>query len=323
MTAFLFRRLLQGVAIVLTVATLTFVLIHAAPGEPFAGQLEDVRFTSAMRATLRKQYGLDQPLPVQYVRYMARLLRGDLDISLAQHRPVRTILAEALPRTLLLMSVALAAGFALGIVVGAAQAARAGTRVDRLASRATVALSALPDFWLGLALMLLFALRLRWFPVSGMIDVTLHDYMSPLGRARDVAWHLVLPALTMALLIAAVVARHQRQALLDVLPDDYIRSARAKGVSERVIVMRHALRNALLPIITLLGLALPAMVGGSVFIEVIFAWPGMGRTAVDALAARDYPVVLGATVVSSVLVVIGSVIADVVSAAVDPRLRHG
>lgn len=323
MIAFLLRRLLQGVAIVFTVATITFVLIHAAPGEPFAGQLDDTRLSASMRETLRRQYGLDQPLATQYVRYVARLARGDLDTSLAQQRPVRTILAEALPRTFLLMGAALVLGFALGIVVGAAQAARHGSALDRVASRLTVALSAIPDFWLALAFVLLFALRLRWFPVSGMQDETMHEFLTPLGRVRDIAWHLALPATTMALLFAAVVARHQRQALLDVLPDDYVRSARAKGVGERTIIMRHALRNALRPTITLFGLALPALVSGAIFVEFIFAWPGMGRTAVEALAARDYPLVLGTTLVASTLVVVGSIVADLLAALVDPRLRHG
>lgn len=221
------------------------------------------------------------------------------------------------------MSAALAAGFALGVVTGAAQAARAGTRLDRVAGRISVALSALPDFWLALALMLVFAMRLRWFPVSGMFDQTMHEYMSPMGKLRDVAWHLVLPATTLALIIGAVVARHQRQALVDILPEDFVRSARAKGVRERTVVMRHALRNALLPTITLLGLALPALVGGAVIIENIFGWPGMGRVALDAIAARDYPVVLGTTMVGSLLVVLGSLFADLLSAVVDPRLRRG
>ena len=323
MIPFLFRRLLQGLAILFMVATVTFALIHAAPGEPFAAQLEDARFTPEMSATLRRQYGLDAPLTTQYARFLTQLVRGDLGNSLSQHQPVRAILAQALPRTLVLMSAALAAGFALGVVTGAAQAARAGTRLDRVAGRISVALSALPDFWLALALMLVFAMRLRWFPVSGMFDQTMHEYMSPMGKLRDVAWHLVLPATTLALIIGAVVARHQRQALVDILPEDFVRSARAKGVRERTVVMRHALRNALLPTITLLGLALPALVGGAVIIENIFGWPGMGRVALDAIAARDYPVVLGTTMVGSLLVVLGSLFADLLSAGVDPRLRRG
>jgi len=323
MIPFLLRRLLQGVAIFFVVATVTFALIHAAPGEPFAAQLDDARFTPEMRAELRRQYGLDAPVTTQYVRFLAQVVRADLGRSLSQRRPVRQVLGEALPRTLLLMSAALVVGFALGVLAGAVQAAREGSWLDRLASRLSVAVSALPDFWLALALLFVFGLRLRWFPVSGMVDQTMHEYLSPAGKVRDIVWHLVLPAATLALIIAAVVARHQRQALADVLPDDFVRTARAKGVPERGIVLRHALRNALLPTITLFGLALPALVGGAVFVEAIYSWPGMGRLAIDALAARDYPVVLGTTLVGSLLVVAGGLLADALSAAVDPRLRRG
>lgn len=321
-TAFLFRRLLQGIVILATVVTITFVLVHLAPGGPFSGQLDDARFTRTMREALERRYGLDQPLATQYVRYVGRIVRGDLDISLSQQIPVRTILAERIPRSLLLMSVALVAGFALGILVGALQAARHGSWLDRVAGRVSVAVAALPDFWLALTLLLVFAVRLRWFPVGGMMDDTMHEFMSPAGKLVDVLRHLALPATTMTLVIAAVVARFQRQALLDVLPEEFVRAARAKGATERRLILRHALRNALLPTISLFGIALPALVGGTVFIETIFRWPGMGSAAVEALGARDYPVVLGTTLVSSTFVVVGSMIADVLAAIADPRQRH-
>lgn len=322
MAAFLLRRAIQGLAIVFTVVTFTFVLIHAAPGEPFGALLEDPRFTMAMREQLRARYGLDRPLPEQYARYVAKIASGDLDISLSKLRPVRAILAEALPRTLLLMSVALAVGFALGIGVGALQAWRAGSRTDRVFVRLTVAIAAVPDFWLALALMLVFAVKLQWFPVTGIVDDAMHPFLSPFGKVKDVLRHLVLPAGTLTILVAAVVARHQRAALLDVLPDDFVRTARAKGLSERAVVMRHALRNALLPTITLLGLALPSLVGGAVFVESVFSWPGMGRTALDALSARDYPVVLGTVLVGTTVVVVGSILTDLLYAAADPRMRR-
>jgi len=321
-TAYLLRRLLQGIVILATVATITFVLVHLAPGGPFSGRMDDPRFTPAMREALIRRYGLDKPLPVQYVRYIGGLVRGDLDVSLSQQRPVRTILAETIPRSLLLMTVALVAGFALGILTGALQAARRGTWLDRITGRVSVAVAALPDFWLALTLLLAFAVRLRWFPVSGMVDDTMYEYLSPAGKLRDVLWHLALPAGTMTLLIAAVVARYQRQALLDVLPEEFVRAARAKGATERRIILHHSLRNALLPTVTLFGMALPSLVGGAVFIEFIFAWPGMGRAAVEALSARDYPVVLGTTLVSSALVVVGSIVSDVLAAVVDPRQRQ-
>ena len=323
MVTFLLRRVLQGIAILFVVATVTFALIHAAPGEPFAGTIEDSRVTPEMRAELRRQYGLDQPIATQYARFVSQVVRGDLGRSISKREPVREILGDAIPRTLLLMAVALAASFALGVAIGALQAARAGSRLDRVAGRVSVAFSALPEFWLGLALLFLFGWRLRWFPIAGMVDATMHEYLSPAGKLRDIAVHLALPATSIALIFGSVVARFQRQAMVDILPDDFVRTARAKGLHERVIVLRHALRNALLPTITLMGLALPALVGGSVFIENIFEWPGMGRVTVEALGARDYPVVLGATLVGSLFVVLGSILADLLSAAVDPRLRRG
>jgi peptide/nickel transport system permease protein len=321
MIGFVLRRLLQGVAILFAVVTLTFALLHLAPGEPLTSATLEPRLSPEVRAHWRARYGLDRPLPEQYLRYLSRVAQGDLGESFVQRRTVRAVLADALPRTLLLMGTALVVGFGAGIVIGAAQAARAGSRFDRLAARCTIAVAALPEFWLALGLMFLCSYRLRWFPVSGMVSETMHDYLSPAGRVADVLHHLVLPALSLALIIAGVVARHQRAALLDVLPDDYVRTARAKGLTPRAVLMRHALRNALLPIITLAGLSLPTLVGGAVFVEAVFAWPGMGRTAIDALAARDYPVVLACALTASALVIAGNVLADALYAAVDPRLR--
>lgn len=322
MLSFLLRRAVQGVAIVWMVVTLTFVLVHVAPGEPFGEILGDPRATPAMRATLRARYCLDCPLVEQYARYIAGVARGDLGESLSQQRPVQDILMEALPRTALLMSAALFLGFALGVVVGAMQASRRDTWGDRLITRLTVILSAVPDFWLALGLMLLFAVRLRWLPSSGMHDDAMYPYMSSGERAWDLLTHLVLPVTSLAMIFAAVIARHQRAALLEVLPDDFVRTARAKGVSERTILFRHALRNAILPIVTLVGLAIPALVGGSVFIETIFAWPGMGKATVDALSQRDYPVVMGGVLLASAVVVAASVVADLLYAASDPRMRR-
>ena len=323
MRAFLLRRLALGLATMLVVATATFALLHAAPGEPFAELMEDPRFTPEQRALRRKAAGLDDPLPVQYIRYIGDVVRGDLGTSLAKRRPVRALLAERLPRTLLLMGTALLLGFAVGIAIGAWQAARAGSAGDRWVGHATVALGAVPDFWIALALLLTFGLKLRWFPVGGMTEPVTHDYMSLAGRIGDVAWHLVLPATALTLLILAFVARHQRAALLDTLPEDFVRTARAKGVSPANVVRHHALRAALLPTITLFGLSLPALVGGAVLIESTFSWPGMGHLAIESIAARDYPVVLGVTLVASAVVVIGGILADLLMLRADPRTRHG
>ncbi|HSA54297.1 MAG TPA: ABC transporter permease [Gemmatimonadaceae bacterium] len=322
MTAFLLRRLGQGLVVVFGVVTFTFVLIHAAPGEPFADVLEDARLSPDALAALRARYGLDQPLPTQYGRFLWGVARGDLGLSLSQQRPVAAVLADALPNTLLLMSVALVLGFAGGIALGAAQGARPGSRFDRLTGSLGLAVAALPEFWLALMAMLLLAGTWRLLPVSGMIDPVLHPYLSPAGRVLDVARHLVLPAGTLALIIGAAVSRYQRAALLEVLPDPFVRTARAKGAPRRAVIFRHALRNALLPIITLGGLAVPALLGGAVFVEGIFAWPGMGRLVVEAVETRDYPVVLASVMLGSVLVVLGGLIADLLYAAADPRLRR-
>lgn len=322
MTGFLVRRLLLGVVTVFAVTTLTFALIHAAPGEPFMTMIEDGRFSAAHRDRLRERFGLDQPVSRQYTRFLAAVGRGDLGESFSERRPVADVIGDALPRTLLLMGTALAVGFALGLALGLWQAARRGSLFDRAASAATVTIGSIPDFWIAIGLMLLFALELRWLPVSGMVDTVMHDYMSPAGRVWDVMRHLVLPAASLALLVLAVVARHQRAALLDVLPDDYIRTAIAKGVAPRAVLARHAFRNALLPSITLLGLMLPALVGGAVFVEAIFAWPGLGKVAIDAIRNRDHPVILGVTLLTSGVVVLAGVLADLAYAAADPRTRR-
>ena len=322
MTGFLVRRLLLGVVTVFTVITLTFALIHAAPGEPFVTMIEDGRFSAEHRERLRERFGLDESLSRQYARYLANVARGDLGESFSARRPVAEVLGSALPRTLLLMGVALAAGFILGVLLGIWQAARRDSLLDKTANAATVTIGSIPDFWIAIGLLLLFALQLRWLPVSGMTDAVMHDYMSPAGKAADILRHLVLPGASLALLVLAVVARHQRAALLDVLPEDYIRTAIAKGASPRSVLARHAFRNALLPSITLLGLMLPALVGGAVFVESIYAWPGLGKVALDAIRNRDHPVILGVTLLTSGVVVLAGLIADLAYAAADPRTRR-
>ncbi len=321
MLALVVRRTLVAMVIAFLVATLSFALVHAAPGEPFAAMREDARISAEMAQRMRAQYGLDRPLGEQYVRYMGRLARGDLGESFLQRRPVRAVLADALPNTLLLMTTALIVAFTLGVALGAMQAYRRGSRLDGVAGTVSLALASVPEYLLALALLALFAYRLPLFPTAGMSDPVLWRLSSPMERLTDVARHLVLPASTLALIFGAVVARYQRAALLDVLPDDFVRTARAKGASPGRVLFVHALRNALLPTVTLVGLVFPALVGGAVFVETVFGWPGMGRTIVDALSARDYPLVIGSVVVGSVFVVVGGLVADVAATAADPRTR--
>jgi len=318
---YLLSRVLQSVVIVAVVATLSFILIHSAPGDPFAGSLDDSRVSSAVRTNLRAQYGLDRPLAEQYVKYLGQLARGEMGWSFSRGRPVRAVLGEVLPRTLLLMVTALIASFLTGVSVALVQVSLHGSRLDRMLDRASLLLASMPDFWLAILMLLTFTYWLPLFPIGGAIDPVLHDSLSAAGRFLDSARHLVLPALTLTLLYASGIARFQRAALLDVMPSDFIRTARGKGLGERQILLRHAMRNALLTLITLVGLSFPALLTGAVFIEKVFAWPGMGLAMVNAIGSRDYPLVVGAVVVGSVLVVAGSLLADLLYGWADPRLR--
>jgi peptide/nickel transport system permease protein len=314
------RRALGGAAVVAAVVTLTFTLVHLAPGDPFASSLENPEVTAAVREVWRRQWGLDRPLPEQYARYVASLAHGDWGYSFSMHEPVRDALARALPNTLFLMGIAYALSFGLGVVVGALQAARRGSLLDRAIGGVALFFYSMPDFWLALMVMLTLAYWVPIFPTSGMVDPVMYAYFTPLERAADRLRHLALPALTLCLINTGAAARYQRAAMLDALKSDYVRTARAKGLPEGR-VLSHALRNALLPTITLMGLAFPALLGGAVFVEKVFAWPGMGWLAVNAVNTRDYPLVLASVVVGSALMVLGSALADAGYAAADPRLR--
>jgi peptide/nickel transport system permease protein len=315
------RRLAQAAVIVAIVAAITFALIHLAPGDPFTAVMDNPNVSERIRETLRAQYGLDRPLPEQFARYASSLARGELGWSFSHERPVSQVLAGALPNTLLLMAVALVGSFALGILVALVQVARRGSLTDKALSGVSLFFFSMPDFWLALLALLAFTYWLPVFPVGGAVDPVMHDYLGWGGRAVDRVKHLALPALTLTLLAGASVARYQRAALLDVLPADYIRTARLKGLTERQILRRHALRNALLPIITLIGLSFPALLTGAFFIEKIFAYPGMGLAVVGAIGTRDYPLVVGGVIIGSIMVTLGSLIADLLYAWADPRLR--
>ena len=307
--------------IVAIVATITFALIHLAPGDPFSAVMDNPNVNERVRTTLRAQYGLDRPLPEQFVRYMGQLARGELGWSFSHDRPVREVLASALPNTLLLMAIALAGSFALGVLIALVQVARRGSATDHTLSAISLFFFSMPDFWLAILSLLAFTYWLPLFPVGGTVDSVTHDYMGFGARIVDRLRHLALPALTLTVLAAPGVARYQRAALLDVLPADYIRTARLKGLTEREILRRHALRNALLPIISLLGLSFPALLTGAFFIEKIFTWPGMGLAIVTAIGTRDYPLVVGGVILGSIMVTVGSLLADLLYAWADPRLR--
>ncbi len=321
MARYLVSRGLQSLLIVVLVATISFILIHAAPGDPFDASLDNPNVSSSVRTTLRAQYGLDRPLPEQYVKYMTQLARGEMGWSFSRGRPVRDVLAEVLPKTLLLMGTALLASFIVGVLVALTQVSYHGSHLDRTLDRVSLILASVPDFWLAILMLLALTYWLPIFPVGGAADPIVHDSLSGIGRFADTIRHLFLPAFTLMLLYASGIARYQRAALLEVMPSDFIRTARGKGLRESEILMRHAMRNSALTLITLIGLSFPALLTGAVFIEKVFAWPGMGLTLVDAIGSRDYPLVVGAVIVGSVLVVLGSLVADVLYGWADPRLR--
>jgi ABC-type dipeptide/oligopeptide/nickel transport system permease component len=319
-TAWLLRRLAAGIAIIFAVVTLTFAAVHLAPGEPFLPADGRPMKPEAVER-LRRVYGLDRPLPEQYVRYLGALAHGELGESFSRRQPVATMIGNALPNTLLLAGAALLLDFTLGIAIGIFQAARVRRRSDAALTHLTLFFYSMPTFWLGLVLLLVFGQWLHWFPVGGIVDPVVHDALPWLGRVVDRLRHLVLPALTLGLIGAGGTARFQRAALLEALGHDYVRTARAKGLTESAVLLRHALRDALLPVIALLGIALPFLLTGAVLTETVFAWPGLGKLAADAIAARDYPLVLGTTLLACTAVVTGSLVADLLTAAADPRIR--
>jgi peptide/nickel transport system permease protein len=274
-----------------------------------------------VRAEWRARFGYDQPLIVQYGRYLWSVAHGHLGYSTLKNESVAAALAEALPRTLALAGLGLLLSFIIGVVVGTVQAARRGGWFDRITSYVLLVLYSIPDFWGALIILLVFAYWWQVFPAGGIVDA-MHDYMRP-GRAfADRLDHLVLPLASIVLLTTGAISRFQRGALLEVLPADYVRTARAKGVPETEVIWKHALRTALAPMIVLLGIMLPAMLGGTLFVEQVFSWPGIGLLATRAIGSRDYDLVTATVIVGAVLVVVGNIIADALHVALDPRVRE-
>jgi peptide/nickel transport system permease protein len=322
LTRWLGRRIAQAALTFAIAVVLTFVLMRLAPGDPLARVQEDRPMSAAELAHLRALYHLDQPIHVQFAEFVQGVLAADLGISIEHGIPVTTLLASRLPATLLLGGAAILLNFTLGLWLGVRQAVRRGSREDRALTVLSLAGYATPSFWLGLVLAWLVGIRLGWLPVAGMRNPLLPPDAPWLERALDVALHLVLPALTLSIVTIAGTMRYQRTALLEVLRLPYIGTARAKGIPERAVVWRHGWRNALFPVITLFGLWLPLLVTGSVFVEMVFAWPGLGSLAAGAASSRDYPLVMGAALLAAALVVTASLLTDLAYALLDPRVRY-
>src|SRR6267143_3605740 len=320
MLARLGHRLLAGFAVVLGVVTLTFFLLHLAPGDPIDIMLGPAA-TAEQRTAQRTALGLDRPLPAQFASWLRRFARGDWGNSLAKGRPVRALLGSAWRQTAWLVALSLALSYLIGLAIGAVQAARSGSRLDTLLSVSTVTLFAMPGYWLGLMLVLVFTYWARALPAFGRAGLD-GDLLAGGPWLADRLRHLVLPLATLTLIGIGGIARFVRGAMRDVVGQPFVRTAQAKGLAPFEVMWRHVARNALIPVAILLGLSFPALFSGGVFVEFVFAWPGVGRRLVEAVLARDYPVVMAATALSAMLVVAGNLLADGLVGWIDPRIRQ-
>jgi peptide/nickel transport system permease protein len=317
---FLVQRVIKMVVMVFAIIVANFLLVHAAPGDPasvIAGEAgaADPQFL----AQLRTQFGLDQPLSTQLWLYVSHVAQGDLGVSYRQQRPVLGLILERLSATLLLTGTAFILAVIGGVTLGALAARRVGRTSDSLITVLALGLYATPIFWVGLMLVLVFSVWLDWLPSFGMNTVGAD--LTGGAAVLDTARYLLLPALTLGLFYMAVYARLTRAAMLEVASQDFVRTARAKGVPEGGVQRRHVLRNALLPVITVAGIQAGQLVGGSILVETVFAWPGIGRLAFDALLARDYQILLGVFLATSVLVLVFNLITDLLYAWIDPRVE--
>ena len=324
MTTYLLKRIAMLFPLLLGISLITFTVIHLAPGEPVEMQTAmSPKITAETRQRLREFYGLDKPLPVQYGLWLGRIARLDFGRSFApDNRPVIDKIKERIPVTLSLNIIALVIEFGLALPIGILAAVRRNTLLDKGLTVFVFLGFAMPTFWLALLLMYFFGVKLEWLPISGLHSLG-SDKLSTGAWLLDLAKHLVLPLSVASFGSLAGLSRYMRSTMLEVIGQDYITTARAKGLPERVVILKHALRNALLPVITLLGFSLPGLIGGSVIFETIFAIPGMGQLFFMGVMARDYPLVMGILVIGAGLTLIGNLLADLCYAVADPRIRHG
>jgi peptide/nickel transport system permease protein len=313
MLAFIIRRLLSTVLVMAIVAVFIFLLLHLSPGDPAAIIVGD-NATQVQIDAVRKQLGLDDPLAVQFVRWMAGVLRGDLGTSIFSHEPVGKLIAQRIEPTLSLATTTLLLAVVIAVSLGVLAAWKVGTWVDRVVMVLAVVSFSVPVFVVGYLLIYLFSIKLGWLPVQGY---------APIGEGL-VVWisHLVLPSVALGLAYVALIARITRTTMLDVLSEDYIRTARAKGVATGSMLMKHALKNAGAPIVTVIGIGVALLIGGVVITETVFNIPGVGRLVVDAISQRDYPIIQGVTLIFSGVYVIVNLIVDLSYTVLDPRIRY-
>jgi len=323
MLSYIIKRLLLLIPLLLGITLISFVVIHLAPGEPTDMQTQlNPQASSELQERLRAEYGLDQPLYIQYGKWLSRLVRLDFGESFAtDRRPVLDKVLERLPVTILLNVLSIVLILAVSIPLGIISAIQRNSGFDRITTILVFTGFAMPSFWLALLLMDWFGVRLGVLPVSGLKSLG-YDYLSWGGQILDRISHLILPVFVSAIGGLAGFSRYMRSNMLEVIRQDYILTARAKGLSERTVIYKHALRNALLPVITILGLSVPGLIGGSVIFETIFAIPGMGKLFYDGVMMRDYPLIMGILVMGAVLTLLGNLLADICYALADPRIRH-
>jgi len=321
MSRYVIRRLIQAVPLLIAISVIVFAIIEVAPGDPAQMYIDpekgaDPAYIEAVRHSL----GLDQPVYVRYISWLVKTLQGDFGFSFRTRRPVALEIGDRLPNTLLLGGVALLMSMVIAVPIGIISALKRYTLIDYILSTLALVGISVPVFWVALVLLQIFAIQLNWLPGVGMRSVRV-EYEG-FAAILDVIRHMILPAIVLSLAQTASWSRYQRSALLEVLGQDYIRTARAKGVRERRVIGVHALRNALIPMVTLIGLSVPSIVTGAFITETIFGWPGMGRLGVESINGRDYPIIMAVTMLSALLIVFGNLLADIAYAWVDPRIRY-
>jgi ABC-type dipeptide/oligopeptide/nickel transport system permease component len=320
MSGYVARRFAQLLPIILVIVVVNFFLIRLAPGDPISYIIGDAAVSEEFVADLRQKLGLDGSLLYQLGIYLGNVARGDFGYSFVSRQPVLEVILDRLPATLLLMITQYALAIAAGILLGVVSAQRQGSKLDAGVTLISVIGYAMPVFWLGQMLMLIFANKLGWFPAQGMLSMRYE--LSAFDKALDIGHHLVLPAVTLAFFNLALIARLTRSNMLQVLRLEYIIFARSKGLRESTVVFRHALRNAVLPVVTIIGMNVKTLITGAVLTETVFAWPGLGRLTYDAIYSRDYPVLMAMFIIVGMLVVVANLLTDIAYAYLDPRIRH-